>query len=167
MFVLARAVTYATLFIAVLLVFVPGRILERAGIGQPEHLGAVEYVGLVMAAAGAGIAVWCILTFVVLGRGTPAPFDPPRKLVVRGPYRYVRNPMYLGAVVALAGASLYYRSMALSGYAVLFLLAAHVLVVLYEEPTLSRLFGPEYDAYRAEVGRWGVRRPRRPASGGR
>jgi protein-S-isoprenylcysteine O-methyltransferase Ste14 len=69
--------------------------------------------------------------------------------------------MYLGAVLALGGASLYYRSVALSGYAAVFLLAAHMLVVWYEEPTLARLFGPDYDAYRAQVGRWLLRR--RPA----
>jgi protein-S-isoprenylcysteine O-methyltransferase Ste14 len=151
--------------VGLLLVFVPGRILEQAGIDQPAHLGPVEFAGLLVAAAGAGIAVWCILTFVVVGHGTPAPFDPPRKLVIRGPYRYVRNPMYLGAVLALAGASLLYRSVALSGYAALFLLAAHVLVVWYEEPTLSRLFGPEYDAYRAQVSRWILRRPTGPPPG--
>jgi protein-S-isoprenylcysteine O-methyltransferase Ste14 len=159
MFVLARAVTYATVFVGFLLVFVPGRILEEAGIVGPARLGPAEYAGIVVTAAGAGIALWCILTFVFIGRGTPAPFDPPRQLVIRGPYRYVRNPMYLGAVLALAGASLYYRSAALSGYSVVFLLAAHVLVVWYEEPTLSRLFGPDYDAYRAAVSRWLVRRP--------
>ncbi len=160
-FLLARAATYATLFVGLLLVFVPAQILERAGITQPAQLGIVEYGGVLLAVAGALIALWCILTFVTVGQGTPAPFDPPRRLVVRGPYRFVRNPMYLGAVLALGGAALYYRSGGLSAYAGLFLLATHVLVVWYEEPTLSRLFGPEYDAYRATVGRWIVRRPKR------
>jgi protein-S-isoprenylcysteine O-methyltransferase Ste14 len=162
-FILARALTYATLFIGLLLVFVPARILERAGVMQPAQLGVVEYAGLLVGAAGAAIALWCIATFVVVGHGTPAPFDPPRRLVIRGPYRYVRNPMYLGAVLALAGASLYYRSVALSGYAGFFLLATHLFVVWYEEPTLARLFGPDYDAYRANVGRWFARRASGPA----
>jgi protein-S-isoprenylcysteine O-methyltransferase Ste14 len=164
-FILARAAIYATLFVGLLLVFVPGRLLDQAGIPQPTQLGAMEYAGLGVGAAGAAIALWCIITFVVVGRGTPAPFDPPRRLVVRGPYRFVRNPMYLGAVLALSGASLYYRSVALSGYALVFLLATHILVVTYEEPTLARLFGPEYDAYRARVGRWLIRRSTRSRPG--
>lgn len=140
--------------------FVPGRILERSGIVRPAQLGAAGYAGIALAVVGGGLALWCILTFVVVGRGTPAPFDPPRKLVVRGPYQYVRNPMYLGAALALCGAALVYRSTALFGYAGLFLVATHVLVVCHEEATLARLFGPEYQAYRARVGRWLPRRRR-------
>ena len=158
MFVLARAATYSTLFVALLLVFVPGRILARSGIVRPAHLGAIEYAGLAVAVAGGTLALWCIVTLTLIGRGTPAPFDPPRKLVVKGPYRYVRNPMYLGAALALCGAALFYRSIPLFGYAGLFLLATHVFVVWYEEPTLSRLFGADYEAYRARVGRWVTRR---------
>jgi protein-S-isoprenylcysteine O-methyltransferase Ste14 len=154
MFVLIRAATYATLFIGLLLVFVPGRILERSGIVRPAHFGAVEYVGIVAAAAGGALALWCIVTFAFVGHGTPAPFDPPRKLVITGPYRYVRNPMYLGAAWALTGAALFYHSIPLLAYVGLFLLAAHIFVVLYEEPVLTRLFGAEYEAYRARVGRW-------------
>jgi protein-S-isoprenylcysteine O-methyltransferase Ste14 len=159
MFIFARAATYSTLFIGLLLVFVPGRILERSGMARPAQLGAVEYGGIVVAVAGGASALWCILTFVLVGRGTPTPFDPPRKLVVKGPYRYVRNPMYIGAALALSGAALFYRSAPLFGYAVVFLLVAHVFVVSYEEPTLVRLFGAEYEAYRARVGRWLARRP--------
>jgi protein-S-isoprenylcysteine O-methyltransferase Ste14 len=156
-FVLARAATYATLFIGLLLVFVPGRILERSAIVRPAQLGTVEYAGIAAGLAGGALALWCIVTFAVVGRGTPAPFDPPRRLVVQGPYRYVRNPMYLGAALALSGAAVFYRSAPLFGYAGLFLLATHLFVVWYEEPTLARLFGAEYEAYRARVGRWLMR----------
>jgi len=137
---------------------VPGRILERSGIVLPAELGAIEYAGIVVAVVGGALAAWCIVTFAVVGRGTPAPFDPPRKLVVRGPYRYVRNPMYLGAVLVLCGAALFHRSSLLFGYAGVFLLVSHVFVVTYEEPTLARLFGGDYEAYRARVGRWLPRR---------
>jgi len=154
MFVLVRALTYATAFIAFLLVFVPGRILERSGITQPPALGPVELAGVAVGLLGAVLTVWCILTFALAGRGTPAPFDPPRRLVVRGPYRYLRNPMYLGAFIALGGAAMVYRSIPLAGYAGLFLLATHLFVVWYEEPTLAHLFGEEYQRYRAEVRRW-------------
>lgn len=154
MFVLARAATYATLFMALVLIFVPGQILEWSGIVRPAALGPVEYAGIVVGTAGGLVALWCVLAFAVVGKGTPAPFDPPRKLVVRGPYRHVRNPMYIGAAIALGGAAMFYRSLPLFGYLCLFLVATHAFVVSYEEPTLERLFGEEYRAYRAAVHRW-------------
>jgi protein-S-isoprenylcysteine O-methyltransferase Ste14 len=154
LFVLARAVTYAALFIGFVLVFLPARILSSAGIIRPSPAGVWQVAGMAVGAAGAILAVTCVLTLAVVGRGTPAPFDPPRRLVVRGPYRRLRNPMYVGAGLALAGAALYYQSIALSAYTAVFLLAMHVLVVLYEEPTLLRSFGNEYEAYCRQAGRW-------------
>ncbi len=154
MFVLARAATYATLFIGLVLVFVPRRILASSGIVRPAGLGLPQLAGILLCVAGGALAVWCILTFALVGRGTPAPFDPPRKLVVQGPYRYVRNPMYIGAATALCGAAIFYRSIPLFGYVGLFLIATHVFVVWYEEPTLARLFGDDYQAYCARVRRW-------------
>src|SRR5438094_4771461 len=74
-------------------------------------------------------------------KGTPAPFDPPRKLVIRGPYRFVRNPMYIGAGMTLAGAALFYESISIFIYAGLFFLITHLFVVLYEQPTLRRTLG--------------------------
>ena len=154
MFALARAVTYATLFIGFLLVFVPGRILAWTGVDRPPAAGASELAGVTVCVVGGALALWCILAFALVGNGTPAPFDPPRSLVVRGPYRFVRNPMYLGAALVLSGAALVYHSLALLGYAAGFLLATHVFVVAYEEPKLGQLFGDDYRAYRARVRRW-------------
>jgi protein-S-isoprenylcysteine O-methyltransferase Ste14 len=152
--VLVRAATYAALFIGLVLVFLPARVLSWSGMTAPAALGLPEVAGLVVGAAGAILALWCIGTFALVGRGTPAPFDPPRSLVVQGPYRRVRNPMYVGAGLALAGAALYYWSGPLAGYAALFLLATHLFVVSYEEPTLLRTFGQDYEAYCRRVGRW-------------
>jgi protein-S-isoprenylcysteine O-methyltransferase Ste14 len=163
MFVLVRALVYATCFVAFLLVFVPARLLERAGIARPPAMGVPEYAAATAVVAGSLVALWCVLTFVFVGRGTPAPFDPPRRLVVRGPYRFVRNPMYLGAGLALAGAAGVYHSLALLIYVGVLAAATELLVVFYEEPTLARLFGPEYEAYRREVHRWIPRVPRRPS----
>jgi protein-S-isoprenylcysteine O-methyltransferase Ste14 len=109
---------------------------------------------MMVAAAGALLALWCVVTFVAIGKGTPAPFDPPRRLVVRGPYRFVRNPMYLGGALALAGAALFYQSLLLLAYGSIFLFAACLFVLFYEEPTLRRTFGADYEAYRRHVGRW-------------
>lgn len=151
---LARALTYATLFVGLLLIFLPGRVLSASGITRPPAFGAWQGVGMVLGALGATLAVACILTFVFVGQGTPAPFDPPRRLVVRGPYRLVRNPMYLGAGLALSGAALFYQSFALLGYVAVLLVLAHLFVVRYEEPTLRRTFGKDYVAYCAATGRW-------------
>jgi len=161
MFLAFRAITYSTLFIAFLLIYLPGRVLSRSGISRPASMGAPQIAGMIIGTAGALLALWCIFTFVSIGKGTPAPFDPPRRLVIRGPYRYVRNPMYLGAAVSLAGAGLFYESVTLLVYGLAFLFAAHFFVVSYEEPALQRTFGTEYEAYRRGVHRW---RPRiRPA----
>ena len=154
MFVLARATTYSALFIGLLLLFLPGRILSSTGIIQPAAIGGWQGAGMLVGASGAALALACILTFVFVGKGTPAPFDPPRRLVVQGPYRFVRNPMYLGAGCALAGAALFYQSIPLLGYAAVFLLITHLFVVWYEEPTLRRIFDGDYEAYRRRVGRW-------------
>jgi len=109
---------------------------------------------MVIGALGSLVALWCIFTFATIGQGTPAPFDPPQRLVIRGPYRFVRNPMYIGAGLALAGAALFYRSLPILGYTVFFFLVVHLFVVGYEEPTLRRTFGQEYAAYCERVGRW-------------
>jgi protein-S-isoprenylcysteine O-methyltransferase Ste14 len=158
MFVLARAATYSTLFIGLLLIFLPNRILSSTGIPQPASVAAWQVAGMLLGASGAALALTCIVTFVFVGKGTPAPFDPPRRLVVRGPYRLVRNPMYLGAALALSGAALFYQSMLLLGYAGVFFIITHVFVLLYEEPTLRQTFDGDYEVYCLRVGRWWPKR---------
>jgi protein-S-isoprenylcysteine O-methyltransferase Ste14 len=125
---------------------------------QPAGFGTPQIAGMIVGTIGAAIALWCIFTFAFVGKGTPAPFDPPRRLVIRGPYRFVRNPMYIGAGFALAGAALFYESWALLIYTGLFFLVTHCFVVVYEEPTLRRSFGAKYEAYCRRVRRWWVRR---------
>ena len=154
MFVLARAATYSALFIGFFLIFLPDRILSITGFIQPSPIGAWQVAGMLLGASGAALALTCILSFAFVGRGTPAPFDSPRRLVVQGPYRLLRNPMYLGAGLLLVGAALFYQSIALLGYAGLFLLATHVFVVWYEEPTLRQTFERDYEAYCRRTGRW-------------
>jgi protein-S-isoprenylcysteine O-methyltransferase Ste14 len=160
MFVLIRTVTYASIFVGLFLVFVPARLISWSGFVRPASIGGWQVTGMAIGVVGALLALWCVLTFAVVGRGTPAPFDPPRQLVVRGPYRYVRNPMYIGAGLVLGGAWLFYGSLPLLGYTVLFVIVTHLFVVSYEEPTLRRLFGSEYEEYCARVGRWRPRNTR-------
>jgi protein-S-isoprenylcysteine O-methyltransferase Ste14 len=154
MFVLVRAVTYAALFIGLVLIYVPARVVSWSGIVRPAAIGVPQVAAMVIGVAGAAVALWCVFTFAFTGRGTPAPFDPPRRLVIQGPYRFVRNPMYLGAGLALASAAVFYESLPLLGYTCVFLLATHLFVMWYEEPTLRRTFGEEYEAYCHQVRRW-------------
>ena len=114
----------------------------------------IRPLGWALALADALLAAWCIATFVARGRGTPAPFDPPREFVAAGPYRYVRNPMYIGGFGVLLGAGLIVRSPSIVGLAFLFLLLTHLLVLLYEEPALASRFGEPYLRYKSSVRRW-------------
>ena len=111
-------------------------------------------LGLVLILIGSFLPSGASVTFVARGRGTPAPFDPPREFVAAGPYRYVRNPMYVGAFGVIVGAGLILRSTSIIGLAVVFLLFTHLLVVLYEEPSLTRRFGDPYRRYKSSVRRW-------------
>ena len=157
MFVVIRALTYAAFFVGFVLVVLPSRMLSQAGIVRPPASGALQIIGVSVVVVGGVPALWCIATFALVGKGTPAPFDPPRRLVIQGPYRVVRNPMYVGAALALGGAAVVYQSLSLLGYAGLFVVLAHAFVVWYEEPTLRKTFGREYHEYCARVERW---RPR-------
>ena len=88
------------------------------------------------------------------GRGTPAIFDAPRRFVAVGPYKYVRNPMYLSAIATFLGFGLYARSLAVLAFAGAWFLMIHLFVVFIEEPGLRRRFGGTYDAYVYRVRRW-------------
>src|SRR5437667_9692748 len=102
MFVLVRAVTYAAIFIAFVLVYLPSRFLSWSGVVEPATTGAPQVAGMIMVTIGTAIAFWCVLTFVFIGKGTPAPFDPPRKHLGKGPSRFVLNPGYAGVGLAFA-----------------------------------------------------------------
>src|SRR5437660_11202693 len=97
MIVLFRALTYGTLFVGLLLVFVPDRILIQAGIVRPAVIGPIQIAGMLVGGAGAALAPASILTFAFVGKGTPAPFDPPREQVIAGPHRRLRDPLFTGA----------------------------------------------------------------------
>lgn len=163
---LVRALVYATLFISFFLVVVPAQVLRWSGIEpwQPVEMEWPQMVGMVLVVLGGLLAIWCVVMFGTIGKGTAAPFDPPRQLVVRGPFRFVRNPIYLGAGLALGGAALYYTSLPLLGLLVFYWIVMHALVYFYEEPTLKRTFGAEYEQYLRDVRRWWPRWPRRPQS---
>jgi protein-S-isoprenylcysteine O-methyltransferase Ste14 len=154
MLILLRAITYATLFVAFFLVILPRGILDASGYRWGGSPVWSELAGFALLSFGFGLVVWCLVTFAFAGKGTAAPFDPPRKLVVVGPYRFVRNPIYIGAVLAMVGAAMVLWTGWLILYAIIVLIVTHLLVILYEEPHLRRVFGQPYDDYLKTVHRW-------------
>lgn len=116
---------------------------------RPEHV-----LGLIAIVGGAVLLALCIWEFARRGRGTLSPVDPPRELVVRGLYRYMRNPMYLSVTLIVLGEWLLTGSRALLIYWAVWFVAVNLFVMGYEEPTLRARFGASYDDYRRRVGRW-------------
>ena len=123
---------------------------------QPPLLGLSGFrvIGALMIAAGIAVVLDSFARFALQGLGTPAPILPTRHLVVTGLYQYVRNPMYVGVLSIILGQSLLFGDGRLFAYGVLLWLGVHVFVVGYEEPTLRRSFGSEYEAFRRNVPRW-------------
>lgn len=117
--------------------------------------------GVLLFLAGVGLALSTVGLFIFEGRGTPAVFDPPTKFVPHGPYKLVRNPMYIGGVSMLLGWAFYLRSIAMALYAVGAFLLIHTFVVFAEEPGLRKRFGQEYENYCLAVPRWLPRVSRR------
>lgn len=114
--------------------------------------------GVILLAAGAAVLVQSYTRFVLEGLGTPAPVAPTEQLVIGGPYRYVRNPMYLAVAAIILGQALMFGQLILLPYAVAFAVAVGAFVHWYEEPTLGRQFGEQYAAYRRAVPAWWPRR---------
>lgn len=110
--------------------------------------------GFALIAAGAVLYVACVWPFATIGEATPAPIDPPVRLVVVGPYRYLRNPMYVAVLAVIFGQALVLRSGALAWYGVVVAAMFHLVVIAYEELVLERQFGDDYRAYRQRVPRW-------------
>ena len=131
-------------------VVVPALLLSDADLA-PWPLAAL---GAALIAAGLGMIAWTVALFAGVGHGTLAPWDPTSRLVVRGPYRHVRNPMISGVLAVLLGEAALFGSLALlAWWAVVFAVNA-AYFVLVEEPGLRRRFGAEYEAYAARVPRW-------------
>lgn len=122
------------------------------GVHPPATVAEWAGVGLVV--VGSLLLLWTVRDFYVAGRGTLAPWSPPRRLVRVGLYRWSRNPMYLAVLTVLAGWALWGGTFGLALYAGAVAVAFHVRVLTYEEPWLARTFGEEWERYRGEVRRW-------------
>ena len=130
-------------------------LLAREGIAAFDGtLSAVHLGGAALVLFGACIALWSAGLFAIVGKGTPAPIDPPRELVIVGAFRFVRNPMYIGMASVLLGEALAFESWILLAYALAVITVFIAFVHLYEEPALKRKFGEAYEDYCRHVGRW-------------
>ena len=155
-----RVAVFTALIAGTVTVLVP-YILLHSDIACALGLSPVlRPLGLLPLSAGIIIYLWCARDFAVSGRGTPAPYDPPRMLVTRGLYGYVRNPMYLGVISIILGEAVLFDSILVLGYAALLLVLFHLRVLLYEERQLRKTFGASYDEYYRSVPRWLPRMPR-------
>ena len=135
--------------------YIPFLILQSstASIHPRPSIGSSLAACLIL--LGASVLLRCVWDFFAAGRGTLAPFDPPRKLVVRGLYRFTRNPMYNGVVSVLIGEAWLFHSAALWKYAAVVFILFHLTVMVYEEPTLESTFGDSFRIYKRRVPRWG------------
>ncbi len=122
--------------------------------GSRIETGVLSFLAIPLWLIGSLIVLWCFRDFTFKGRGTPLPMDPPKELVLTGPYRYVRNPIYAAAGLIFVGHFLWFGYWRILIYAVLAFIGVHFFVVLYEEPTLKRKFGASYEKYLKSVPRW-------------
>jgi protein-S-isoprenylcysteine O-methyltransferase Ste14 len=122
--------------------------------GPQTQTGIFSYLALPFWAVGIAILLWSFWDFAQRGLGTPAPIDPPKRLVMEGLYRYTRNPMYVGVLLVILGHFLWSGYWVLMAYGGLFFIATHLFIVLYEEPHLKKTFGADYDEYCRRVSRW-------------
>ncbi len=148
-----RSLAWTVLLPGVYAGYLPWRFFGLAHV-QLNLRSPVHVTGLLCIGLGAALLGMCIWEFARSGRGTLAPVDPPRELVVRGLYRYVRNPMYLSVTLIVLGEVLLTRSRPLLAYWAVWFIAVNLFVIVYEEPTLRRRFGAGYERYTRDVGRW-------------
>ena len=113
-----------------------------------------QFAGIALMTGGFLIMTICILRFATEGKGTLSPLDPTKKLVVKGLYRYSRNPMYVGVDLLLIGEAVFYQSLFLLGYTTIVLTGFQLFIIFHEEPRLKREFGIEYEEYCRQIRRW-------------
>jgi protein-S-isoprenylcysteine O-methyltransferase Ste14 len=154
-FLALRSLLFLVLIPGTVAGYIPLRILRASKQPFMPGLSAASLLAGCLILVGASVLLRCVWDFFSAGLGTLAPFDPPDLLVVRGLYRFTRNPMYNGVLTVLLGEAWLFRSTALLQYAVLMFILFHLVVVVYEEPALKSRFGESYRAYRHAVPRWG------------
>jgi protein-S-isoprenylcysteine O-methyltransferase Ste14 len=152
--VIIKTLVFSLLLPGVFLVLIPCFLLSSFGDRFAVEIGRIRTIGLIPMLFGVFMYIRCAWSFASLGKGTPVPIDPPKKLVVQGMYKYSRNPMYIGALFILIGEAFFFASLLHSIYTVLMFICFHLFVVVYEEPALRSKFGDSYRKYCDSVPRW-------------
>jgi len=156
MSIAVRSLLFTVVVPAAATVYIPWWVLNRGGpLPLPTGWHAVSLIAI-----GAALYLSCLWVFAIVGRGTPAPWDAPRRFVAVGPYEWVRNPMYIAVLLVVLGEAWLFLSTSLLLYAAALATAFHVFVIAYEEPTLRRSFEDTYARYVSTVPRWIPRPPR-------
>jgi len=150
LFAVLRSIVVSIIFVSIWTWFVPRWIVGRNAFDETRPFGWI------VIALGVVIAFGCALEFAWRGIGTPAPFDPPRRLVITGLYRWVRNPMYVGLGVLLLGEAITFPRLTITMLVMIaaLWLATTIFIITFEEPTLRSKFGDDYAAYCRNVRRW-------------
>jgi protein-S-isoprenylcysteine O-methyltransferase Ste14 len=131
--------------------YIPLVLLRR---GASIETDIFAYLAIPLWLIGGTVLLWCFWDFLVNGKGTPAPTDPPKELVITGFYRYMRNPMYNGILIIIIGHFLWFKTIWMIVHAMVVFLAFYLFVLFYEEPTLKKKFGASYENYLKTVPRW-------------
>lgn len=154
-----RNVFWTVLIPGTVTIYFPRLILGRRVSALPEKWSTAPYLSFLLMAVGTAVLIKCIWDFAAVGRGTLSFVDAPKKLVIVGLYRYVRNPMYIGVLLVLLGETMWFKCVALLEYTAGWFAVVNLAVLLYEEPTLRHRFGESYDRYCRSVHRWWPGRP--------
>jgi protein-S-isoprenylcysteine O-methyltransferase Ste14 len=140
-------------------IFIPAVILWISGrLGYSLNFATANqflfWLAVLAASIGLCLSIWTATLFVKFGKGTPAPWDPPKKLVIRGPYRYVRNPMIISVMLMLLAEALLFQSWPIAAWLAVFFIGNSLYFPLVEEKSLEKRFGDDYREYKAHIRRW-------------
>ncbi len=147
---LLKNLAYTIVVPSTFAIYLPWLLVSK----QSASTGILLFISCIFFLLGSTGYVWCTWSFATSGLGTPAPFDAPIHLVIRGFYRYIRNPMYGSLLLILFGWITLFPCLALLLYCLSVGVSFHLFVILYEEPHLKKIFGSSYEEYLNQVGRW-------------
>jgi protein-S-isoprenylcysteine O-methyltransferase Ste14 len=145
---------FLLLILPIFLVWIPCLILATHNQNYFFDIGIIRYTGIIPIVTGVVIYLWCSHSFISFGQGTPVHFTQTKKLIVAGLYRFVRNPMYIGALLVIAGEALIFQSVILIFYALAAFGVLTFFLRFFEEPYLADKFGKTYNGYHKSVPRW-------------
>ena len=151
---LIRTLIFVVLVGGTTMVLIPVYLLSSFSSQTNVEIGFLRYFGFLPFLLGIIIISWCVRDFIYKGKGTPAPYDPPKQLVVNGLFRFMRNPIITGGIMILVGESILMESAAIACWALIFFIGNHIYFIFWEEPGLIKRVGEDYEIYMKNVPRW-------------